>query len=231
MVASTGDVRDPNEFDIVGERITKWLRLTGEQRVLDVGCASGTLTTRWSPAAQHVTAVDFSRVLIDEANRRHGGDQLDFEIAEAGSLPFDDQTFDAVCCYNVIPAFPDHGYVDQAISEFLRVAKPGARIVIGSLPDQRKREAFYDLMDASSHPCKRLVPRRLRWSIKRMLKPGAEPGQTKILWFDLEQMATNLRAQGCEVEVVPDPDFAHYSVYRQTVIVTRGANPSASPGV
>ena len=72
------------------------------QRVLDVGCGPGALTTelvrRLGPAA--VTAVDPSEPFVAAAQERHP--EVSVERASAEHLPFPDQTFDAALAQLVV---------------------------------------------------------------------------------------------------------------------------------
>ncbi len=77
------------------------------QRVLDVGCGPGALTTelvrRLGPAA--VTAVDPSEPFVAAARERHPG--VSVERASAEHLPFPDQAFDAALAQLVVHFMAD----------------------------------------------------------------------------------------------------------------------------
>jgi SAM-dependent methyltransferase len=77
------------------------------QRVLDVGCGPGALTTelvrRLGPAA--VTAVDPSEPFVAAAQERHPGVRV--ERASAEHLPFPDQAFDAALAQLVVHFMAD----------------------------------------------------------------------------------------------------------------------------
>ena len=77
------------------------------QRVLDVGCGPGALTTelcrRLGPAA--VTAVDPSEPFVAAARERHP--EVSVERASAEQLPFPDRTFDAALAQLVVHFMAD----------------------------------------------------------------------------------------------------------------------------
>lgn len=81
--------------------------VTAGQRVLDVGCGPGALTSelvrRVGPAA--VSAVDPSEQFVDAAQLRHPG--VDVRGAVAEQLPFDDGTFDAALAQLVVHFMAD----------------------------------------------------------------------------------------------------------------------------
>ncbi|HEX9696831.1 MAG TPA: methyltransferase domain-containing protein [Actinomycetota bacterium] len=103
-------------------------------RFLDVGCGTGefarALGERVVPGGI-VSGVDASPTMIGEARRRTGDGPLievvEFAEEDAQSLRFADETFDGVHCERVLQHLPDP---DRALGEFVRVAKPGAAIVI-----------------------------------------------------------------------------------------------------
>jgi SAM-dependent methyltransferase len=92
------------------------------QRVLDVGCGPGALTTqlaaRLGPGA--VAAVDPSPPFVQAARARHPG--VDVRSARAEELPFDDDAFDAALAQLVVHFMADPV---AGLSEMRRVVRPG----------------------------------------------------------------------------------------------------------
>lgn len=216
-IASTGNVMPDDDFTRLGRVLTKWLDLRGDEHVLDVGCASGTLTSQWATNAATGIGVDFSRKLLAEAERRHAATNLSFEQAEAAALPFPDGTFDCVVSFNVLHSLPDHDYVWRAIAEIQRVARADARIVLGSLPDARCQQRFFELLRTDAPWWRRLGSR-----IKAWLRPNRQR-DTKILWFDVLSLKRQLERAGWQVEVHDDPPFANYRHYRKSLVMRRRA--------
>ena len=95
---------------------------TSGQRVLDVGCGPGALTTelvrRVGPAA--VVAVDPSSPFVSAVRRRHPG--VEVHQAEAERLPLDDDYVDLALAQLVV-----HFMVDPIVglAEMARVTRPG----------------------------------------------------------------------------------------------------------
>lgn len=108
------------------------LRLRGAERVLDVGCGMGAdvfdLVARVGTAG-HVTGVDVSASLIEEARRRAEGRNLSvtFEVGDAQALRFEDGAFDAVRTERMLMHVPD---ADRAFAEMARVLRPGERMAV-----------------------------------------------------------------------------------------------------
>ncbi|MDY6875105.1 MAG: methyltransferase domain-containing protein [Chloroflexota bacterium] len=106
-------------------------QLDATSRVLDVGCGPG--NTACLIAEQYdsrVQGVDISEVMIakaEERARRQGLiNKVEFRVADAFQLPFEDDRFDAVIVESVLTPLP--GDKKQALAEMVRVARPGGRI-------------------------------------------------------------------------------------------------------
>lgn len=218
-LASTGAMVAEDAFVRLGRQIGDWLALTGREHALDVGCASGTLTSQWADRAAAVTAVDFSQRLVHDAERRHANDRLRFVCAEAARLPFADHAFDRVVAFNLLNSLPDHAYVGAALAEIERVAKPVARVLLGSLPDIGLHERFCALLQQNA-----AWPRRLRSKVVRWLRGPASSPRTRMLWFRISELADALRARGWTVTVHRDAPFTDYHHYRKTLLLQRGVD-------
>jgi ubiquinone/menaquinone biosynthesis C-methylase UbiE len=98
-------------------------------RVLEVGCGAGDFAVYLARADAQVWAVDFSSVAIGLARARaqRQGASVDFEIADAGALPFPDASFDLVFSCECLEHVPDP---PLALGEMYRVLRPGGRLVL-----------------------------------------------------------------------------------------------------
>ena len=98
-------------------------------KVLEIGCATG--YTSCMIAEQfgcQVTGIDISEILVGKAKERadrHGLTNARFQVADAKSLPFDDNSFDAVFAVALTGLLPEK---ENAYKEFERVVKPGGII-------------------------------------------------------------------------------------------------------
>ncbi len=95
--------------------------------VLDVAAGSGNVAIPAAEAGAHVVASDLTPELLDQGRKdaEAAGVSLEWQVADAEHLPFDDDTFDAVTsCVGVMFA-PHH---QEAADELIRVCRPGGRI-------------------------------------------------------------------------------------------------------
>jgi Methylase involved in ubiquinone/menaquinone biosynthesis len=99
-----------------------YARVVPGQRVVDVGCGPGALTTelvqRVGPDG--VSAVDPSEPFVAAAKERHPG--VDVRLASAEQLPFDDDAFDGSLAQLVVHFMADPV---KGLQEMGRVTRPG----------------------------------------------------------------------------------------------------------
>lgn len=101
------------------------LALGDGDRVLEVGSGTGALTSQMSDCGYRVTGLDLSQAMIRRANKNHP--YLDFRLGDATSLPYDDDTFDAVVAASVVNVVAN---AKQVLSEMRRVCKPGGIVSV-----------------------------------------------------------------------------------------------------
>jgi len=98
--------------------------------VLDVGCGAGVTPVYIAKKYEcRVVGVDINPGMIErsqERAQRDGvADRVEFRVADAQELPFDDEQFDAVITESVT-AFPEDK--QQAVNEYVRVTLPGGYV-------------------------------------------------------------------------------------------------------
>ena len=117
----------------VGAVFLEWLAPPAGARWLEVGCGTGAFTElvlgRCSPAS--VIAVDPAGAQIDAARGKSIARNVDFRVADAQSLPFEEDAFDVVASALVIHFIPDR---PRALAEMRRVARSGG-VVAGYVWD------------------------------------------------------------------------------------------------
>jgi ubiquinone/menaquinone biosynthesis C-methylase UbiE len=97
--------------------------------VLDVGIGSGIATQMLAEAGANVTGVDLTDWAVETTRRRLDAFGLGADVrrADAEQLPFEDASFHLVFSWGVIHHSSD---MDRALSELVRVTRPGGQIVL-----------------------------------------------------------------------------------------------------
>ncbi|HEX6927524.1 MAG TPA: class I SAM-dependent methyltransferase [Longimicrobiaceae bacterium] len=121
----------------IREAILTRAALSFGERVLDVGCGTGTLAMeiRKKVGSEGVVhGIDASPEMVALAKEKAAARQLDigYKVAAAQHLPFEDGSFDAILCTMVMHHLPRDQRAD-AIAEMFRVLVPGGRALIVDL--------------------------------------------------------------------------------------------------
>lgn len=116
-------------------------------RVLDMGTGPGTLIPYLRRAIGpegRIMAFDASPGMVEVARFKCVDDRTEVVCASAMGMPFESEAFDAVVCFAAFPHFTDKV---KALREMVRVAKPGASLIIAHLLGRKQLEAHH-----GSHP-------------------------------------------------------------------------------
>lgn len=115
------------------QRLVDLARLQPGDKVLDIGCGTGTLAVvakrRVGPEGT-VDGVDASPEMISRAKRKASKANLEvrFQTAVVEDLPFPDGCFDVVMSTLMLHHLPRPGR-EQCVREIRRVLKPGGRVL------------------------------------------------------------------------------------------------------
>lgn len=118
-------------------------------RVLDIAGGTGdvsfTIAKMKHPA--HILCTDLVPEMLEIAQSHYhegkgGTTQMDFQVADAQKLPFDNNSFDAVTMAYGLRNMPER---ERALSEILRVLKPGGQLICldFSTPSNKAWNALY----------------------------------------------------------------------------------------
>ena len=145
--------------------------LADGEKILDVGCGTGSLTFALARAADlgEIAAIDYSPVFVEEAIRRNADPRIKIRQADACALPFEDDTFDRALALLVLHFVPEAG---EAVAEMRRVVRPGGVVAaavwdhLGGMPGMRM---MVDTVAALSEGGRQL---RSRYCFQPMMQPG-----------------------------------------------------------
>lgn len=109
------------------------LELAPGYKVLELACGTGRDSVNIAAALDgqgHFFLQDISRNMLARCRSRLEGMQvpMDFSVGNACALPFPDDYFDAVFSFGGLGVFGD---IRGSLKEMTRVARPGAKIVVG----------------------------------------------------------------------------------------------------
>lgn len=127
-------------------------RLVGDPSgkvVLELACGTGRHTLRLANAGAKITAVDFSRGMLEVAKKRLQGHDVTFGEADLRErLPYGDASFDLVVCCLAVEHVPDLGPVFREVRRVLRAG--GAFVCSDMHPAMRLRGNYASFDDAQS---------------------------------------------------------------------------------
>lgn len=134
----------PLIFEAYAAHVAELVASFAPRAVLETAAGSGAVTRMLAhrlPTEARYTVTDLNQPMLDYAASCQGADdRITWRQADALALPFDDDSFDLVCCQFGAMFFPDRvaGY-----AEALRVLRPGGRFVF-SVWDRIEENAFAD---------------------------------------------------------------------------------------
>jgi arsenite methyltransferase len=177
---------------VVWAELLDGLNLRGDERILDMGCGRGAVLLM---AAQHLTTgravgVDLWRRADQsgnspEAARRNAtaegvADHAELHEGDMTALPFDDDSFDVVLSSLAIHNIRGNIGRAKAISEAVRVLRPGGRLLIVDVRGTRQYQA-------------QLVRMRMKDVARRGL---GRPSWWGVLWAAMHQVTATKPERG-----------------------------------
>jgi len=180
----------------------------------ELGCGTGFFLLNLKQAGVldegHVTDLSPGMVEVAVRNARGLGFEVEGRVADAESIPYDDDSFDLVVGHAVLHHIPD---LDLAMREVLRVLRPGGRFVFAGEPTQRGDWVARRLSRATWAAARwatRLPPLRERWALpvaelEESSRAAALEAVVDIHTFDPDRLAALcLRAGAADVRTVTE---------------------------
>jgi ubiquinone/menaquinone biosynthesis C-methylase UbiE len=133
-------------------RTLKAAALEPHHKVLDVACGPGIVACAAAKQAGHVTGIDLTPAMIEQAKARQAREGLancDWRVGDATALPFADAGFDRVLTRYSFHHMPEP---IRALKEMARVARPGGRVVVIDATPTAQTQAAYDAMETLRDP-------------------------------------------------------------------------------
>lgn len=110
--------------------------------IIDVGCGPGYLVRNMHRAfpLSAVIGIDVNRDMLRRAKANIRAENIGFCLGDGTALPFRDDSLDIVVCTGAFHHLPD---ASEALREFHRVLKPGARFLILELRRDIRRLYYW----------------------------------------------------------------------------------------
>ena len=150
--SSTSEVCASSRYGVIDEKVIRRiendvsakLRLNEKDDLLDLGCGTGLISINLSKKVNSITGMDFGRQVLRRARRNFAaaGRQIELAQGDVTNLPFKNERFDKVLCYSVVMCFEDYDDFKDALTEMLRVCKSGGMVLVGDIPEKKKKEEW-----------------------------------------------------------------------------------------
>lgn len=173
----------PGHMDSI-QMLIELSRITADDNVLDVACGPGLVACEFAKIAGHVTGIDITEKMIEQAKSRQqetGLTNIFWDIGTALPLPYASDSFSVVVTRY---SFHHFLYPEAVLQEMIRVCKPGGVVLIADAALPAEKIDAYNNME------------KLR-----------DPSHTRALscdqWEQLMQNSglKNLRSSGYKVEM------------------------------
>ncbi|MFN8168977.1 MAG: methyltransferase domain-containing protein [Candidatus Nanopelagicales bacterium] len=181
---------------------------------LELGCGTGFFLLNLKQAGVldqgFVTDLSPGMVAVAQRNAENLGFTVEGRVADAESIPYDDDTFDLVVGHAVLHHIPD---LDQAMREVLRVLKPGGRFVFAGEPTEKgdwvarrlSRLTWWAATRVTHLPALREEWARPRAELEESSRAAALESVVDIHTFDPDRLAALcLRAGAVDVRTVTE---------------------------
>src|SRR3954449_241286 len=148
--------------------------ISAGQELLDVAAGNGNLTVLAGEEGASVVAVDFSPAQVELGKARTAEEGLDVEwhVADAEELPFENDRFD--CAASVFGAmFAPRP--DRVAAEMFRVVKPGGTVGMANWGPYGAQGELFECMAKHGPPLPEGVPNPREWGLEETVQERLGP--------------------------------------------------------
>ena len=120
--------------------------------MLDVACGPGMVACEFAKHARHVTGIDITPAMIEQAEKRQRElslENLTWAVGDAVPLPYADNSFSLV-----ITRYSFHHLLapNKALAEMIRVCRPDGRVMVADVAVDSDKSEFYDRLEIMRDP-------------------------------------------------------------------------------
>ena len=148
--------------------------ISAGQEVLDVAAGNGNLTVVAGEEGASVVASDFAPAQVELGRKRTADEGLDVEwvVADAEELPFEDDRFD--CAASVFGAmFAPRP--DRVARELFRVVRPGGTVGMANWGPYGSQGELFECMAKYGPPLPEGVPNPREWGLEEVVQERLGP--------------------------------------------------------
>ena len=169
-------------------------------RLLNVGGSAGAIDNYLANHFAGVVGTDIDDDAIEHARREFRKDNLEFRIADALKLPFENGSFDVVVCSHVYEHVPDP---DQMFAEIHRVLSPGGVCYFSAGNRLMWNEPHYDL------PLLSVIPRPLAHVYIRLAGKADYYHEKHLTYWGLKKLVRQFRRRDYTVRLIAESQQFH----------------------
>jgi ubiquinone/menaquinone biosynthesis C-methylase UbiE len=141
----------PGHFDAM-QILIKLSEVCQNDTVLDVACGPGIVACEFAKQAGHVTGIDITPAMIEQAMKLQNElklENLTWAVGEAVPLPYADNSFSLV-----ITRYSFHHLLapEKALTEMIRVCRPGGRVMVADVAMDPTKSEAYDRLEIMRDP-------------------------------------------------------------------------------
>jgi len=141
----------PGHLDSI-QMLIELSKVSGEDNVLDVACGPGMVACEFAKTARHVTGIDITEKMIEQARKRQqemGLNNVFWDIGTVMPLPYDTASFSTV-----VTRYSFHHFLDPkaVLNEMVRVCKKGGIVLIADAALPADKVNAYNHMEKLRDP-------------------------------------------------------------------------------
>jgi len=141
----------PGHFDAM-QILIELSKVCIDDAVLDVACGPGMVACEFAKHARHVTGIDITPAMIEQAEKRQRElslENLTWAVGDAVPLPYADNSFSLV-----ITRYSFHHLLapNKALAEMIRVCRPDGRVMVADVAVDSDKSEFYDRLEIMRDP-------------------------------------------------------------------------------
>lgn len=165
-------------------------------KLLNVGGSAGIIDNYLSDNFNSVTGIDIDEHAIAHASETYKKSNLEFRVADALNLPFQDNSFNVVVCSHVYEHVPDPY---RMFNEIYRVLKPGGVCYFSAGNRLMWNEPHYNL------PLLSVIPRPLAHIYIRLTGKAKSYHEKHLSYWGLKKLVGNFRCTDYTAKMVKEP--------------------------